>query len=323
MKSTLLLVVLLLSLSTQAKTLKIACLTPEGTTWSNSLKNMAKDVKAATNGEVEFKVYYGGVSGDEPDVLRKIRVGQMQGGVFTGRTLGEIYGDMRVLELPFNFKLDREKAYKTLQAMTPEFNQGFLKKGFKNLGFYEIGQVYLVSTKKANSLEALKGLKIWSWEGDSLVAAMIESLKLVSVPLALPDVLSSLSTGVIDAAYSSPLGVLALQWQTKIKYIMDFPVAYSVAAFLIKDEEWKKLTPDQQKKVEDVANKYLAEAQISTVKENEEALKSLKTLGIEFVKFPESDMKQSEAIRSDVIKRLKGKLLSDAALQNLSKQIGK
>lgn len=315
--------VLLLSLSVQAKTFKIACLTPEGTTWSNSLKNMAKDVKAATNGEVEFKVYYGGVSGDEPDVLRKIRVGQMQGGVFTGRTLGEIHGDMRVLELPFNFKTDREKAYKTLVAMTPEINQGFQKKGFKNLGFYEIGQVYLVSTKKATSLDALKGLKIWSWEGDTLVAAMVESLKLVSVPLALPDVLSSLSTGVIDAAYSSPLGVLALQWQTKIKYLLDFPVAYSVAAFLIKDEEWKKLTADQQKKVEDVANKYLAEAQVATVKENEEALKSLKNLGVEFIKFPESDMKQSDAIRLDVIKRLKGNLLSEQAIQHLSKQIGK
>lgn len=315
------LLLLVLSLSLQAKVLKVGCLTPEGTTWANSLKSMAKDIKEATNGEVELKIYYGGVAGDEPDVLRKIRVGQLHGGVFTGKTLGEIFGDSRVMELPFNFKLDKAKAYSTLTALNSSLNAGFEKKGFKALGFYEIGQVYLVSSKKVSNLDSLKGLKIWLWEGDDLVATMIDSLQLVSVPLALPDVLSSLATGIIDAAYSSPLGILALQWQTKIKYLVDFPVAYSIASFLLKLDDWKKLTPDQQKKFEEVAKKYVEIANQTTMKENEQSLAQLKSSGIEFVKFPESDLKKGDSIRSEVIKRLTGKLISADMINNFNKLV--
>lgn len=306
-----------------AKILKVGTLTPEGTTWSNNLKEMAKEIKAATNGEVELKPFMGGVSGDEPDVLRKIRVGQMQGGIFTGRTLGEINGDVRTMELPFNFKLDRTKAINTLNLMTPYYNKGFEKKGFINLGFFEVGQVYLVSTKKAKGLDDLKGLKIWSWEGDTLVSTMVESLKLVSVPLALPDVLASLSTGVIDAAYSSPLGILALQWQTKIKYLLDFPVAYSVAAFLISEKEWAKIKPEHQKMILSISNKFAAKSNEVTAKENEDALVALKKMGVEFVKFPESDLKKSDSIRADVIGKLKGKLFTNETLSLINKEIGK
>jgi TRAP-type C4-dicarboxylate transport system substrate-binding protein len=323
MKIVTLLMTLLFMQNLLATTLKLAVLTPEGTTWSNSLKDMAKEIKTATNGDVELKIYYGGVAGDEPDVLRKIRVKQLHGGIFTGKTLGEIYGDVRVLELPFNFKLDRNKAYQSLVRMTPAFNSGFSKKGFKTLGYYEVGLIYLVSTKKASNMDELKGLKIWAWEGDQVVATMVDSLKLVSVPLALPDVLASLSTGVIDAAYSSPLGILALQWQTKIKYLVDFPVAYSVAAFLISETEWAKIKPASQKIVEDIARKYSEIANQTTIKENEDALASLKKLNIEFLKFPESDMKKGDTIRADVVSKLKGKLISVEAITNLNKELGK
>ena len=186
-----------------AQQIKLAVLVPEGTTWGNSLKKFSKDVEKETNGEVTFKVYYGGVSGDEPDVLRKIRIGQLNGGIFTGKTLGDIHGDVRVMETPFTFYHNQKKASSALEKMSPQFGQLLKSKGFVNLGFYEVGMVYLVSTKKVGNLNELKGIKIWSWEGDELVKAMIESLELVSVPLALPDVLSSLSTGIINAAYLS------------------------------------------------------------------------------------------------------------------------
>src|SRR5690606_11746948 len=80
-----------------AQQIKMAVLVPEGTTWGNSLKRLSKEVETVTNGEVKFRIYYGGVSGDEPDVLRKIHIGQMNGGIFTGKTLGDIYGDVRAM----------------------------------------------------------------------------------------------------------------------------------------------------------------------------------------------------------------------------------
>lgn len=314
---------LLLSLSVNAiaaQQVKLAVLVPEGTTWGLSLKKFAKEVETVTDNEVTFKVYYGGVAGDEPDVLRKVRIGQLHGGIFTGKTLGDIYGDVRTMEIPFTFYDNQKKASAALNKLAPHFNQGLKSKGFVNLGFYEVGQVYVVSTKKVSNLNELKGMKIWSWEGDPLVNALLESLELVSVPLALPDVLSSLSTGIINAAYAPPLAILALQWQTKVKYLVDFPTAYSIGALLVSDKLWMKIKPAHQQKIMNLAAKYVKEANDKSVVESEQAKAQLKKSGIEFVSFPDVDYKRASSVRGAVINKLKDKYISSKMIQELNKE---
>ncbi|MFZ9000468.1 MAG: TRAP transporter substrate-binding protein DctP [Bacteriovoracaceae bacterium] len=316
-----LLLLLFLSLSVSAKTFKVGVLAPEGTAWSENLKKLTKEVKKATEGRVKFKIYYGGAQGDEPDVLRKIRVRQLHGGVFTGKTLGDINGDVRVIELPFTFIDNREKAWKTLTGMKDFFNETFENKGFKNLGFFEIGQVYFVSQKKTDNLNSLKGIKIWSWQGDELVTTLVNSMNLVSVPLPLPDVLSSLSTGVVEAAYAPPLGIVALQWNTKIKYIIDFPLAYSVGAFLIDKKQWDKVSDKDKKIVTDLADTYISQVNEANVKDNQDALKSMKELGVEFLSFPEKDLATAKSYRKEVLKKLTGNLFSKDALSQLEAEL--
>ncbi len=305
------LLLLMFSLPLSAKSLKISTLAPEGTTWANNLKNLAKEVKSKTKGKVKFKVYYGGVAGDEPDVLRKIRIGQMHGGIFTGRALGDVYPDVRVMEVPFNFKKDRKQMRKVLDKLTPKFNKGFEKNGFVNLGFFEIGQVYLVSTKEVKDLSNLTGLKIWAWEGDKVAEALVKEMKLVSVPLALPDVLSSLSTGVIDAAYNSTMGVLALQWNSKIKYIVDYPVTYSIGAFLVSKKRWDKVSKENQEIVKDLIQSFMKKNSDDTIKENEEAFAALKAGGVKVLNFPQSDLDKGDVINRNLFSILeKEKILS-------------
>lgn len=314
---------LILSSQVMAAAVKVGVLAPEGTNWAINLQKMAVAVKDATKGEVEFKMYLGGVAGDEPDVLRKIRVGQLQGGIFTGRTLGDIYGDVRVIELPFNFRQDREKAWKTLQKFGPTFDKGFSKNGFKNLGYFELGNVYVVSMKKVTSIESMKGVKVWSWEGDELASGLVQSLDLVSVPLALPDVLTSLSTGVIDAAYANPLGVIALQWHTKIKYLVDFPVTFSMGAFLITQKAWDSIPEKHRKTVETITSKFVTEANLQTIKENVDALAALKKNKVEFITFPKEDLARGEEVRNKVIKKLTGPMLTPEMVKQINQEVKK
>ncbi len=324
MKYSLLAFSLLFSFQTFAVTqVKLAALIPEGTSWGNSIKKFAQEVGTATNGEVNVKVYYGGVAGDEPDVVRKIRIGQFHGGVFTGKTLAEIYPDVRALEIPFTFHGDQKKAGKVMDALTPRFNAGFKQKGFVNLGFYELGLVYIVSTKKVSNFNELKGVKAWAWEGDELSRAMIETLELVSVPLALPDVLSSLSTGIINAAYAPPLGILALQWHTKIKYLIDVPTTFSVGALLISDKVWARITPAHQKLIQDISAKYVKEANDKSLIENEEARTQMKKAGIEFITFPAEDMKKAATVRAGVLQKVSGSVIPAAIIQELDKEVKK
>ena len=311
----------LFSLNLHAVTVKIAVLAPNGTTWAKYLKKMAKDVKKATGGKVRFKIYYGGSQGDEQDVLRKIRVGRLHGGIFTGKTLAEINGDVRVIEVPFTFYHDRNKANTVLNKMSMYFNEGFRKNGFKNLGFFELGQVYFISKKKAESIDGMKNIKIWLWDGDELVARLIKNLELVSVPLALTDVLTSLQTGMVEAAYAPPTGILAVQWHTKVKYLIDFPLAYSIGAFLINEKSWKKIPLEYRKIVEEISLKYTEKVNQATVKDNVESLAAIKSTGIEFVEFSKKDIEQSSEIRKQVIKDLTGKVFSAKAINLLEKYL--
>ena len=312
---------MLFSANVSALTLKVGVLAPEGTNWSNNLKKMAKEIKQKTKKKVKIKFYFGGSQGDESDVLRKIRVGQLHGGIFTGKTLGDINGDVRVMELPFTFYNDRKKALKIMESMAPFFNKTFQKNEFKNLGFFEIGNVYFVSQKKTDSLKSMMGVKIWSWEGDELVSTMIESMKFVSVPLPLPDVLSSLSTGIIEAAYAPPLGILSLQWNTKIKYLIDLPISFSVGAFLVGSKRWNKISPEHQKLINDISKKYVGLVNEGNEKDNQDSLEAMKSQGIEFLKFSDADLAKGKELRKEVIGKLKGKLFSAEALKKLESQL--
>ena len=149
----------------------------------------------------------------------------------------------------------------------------------------------------------------------------MKNLKLVSVPLALPDVLSSLSTGIIDAAYAPPLGILALQWQTKVKYLLNFPVAYSIGALLISNKAWDKISPEHQKIVKDIATKYQKQVADKTVKETQEGLEAIKSAGVKFISFPDKDIQQGKKIRNDVIKALQGKMISAEGVKLINQKI--
>lgn len=325
MKKTLLTVLTTSVLSFQvfAAPIKIGVLAPEGTGWAKAIKKMAQEIKTATKDEVEFKVYFGGSQGDEQDVLRKIRVGQLHGGIFTGKTLSDIAGDVRVIEIPFTFNQNHDKALKTLQALSPYFSGQMAKNKFQTLSMFEIGQIYLVSQKKVDSMGALKGVKIWSWEGDQLVTNMIDAMKFVSVPLALPDVLASLTTGIVEAAYAPPIGILALQWNSKIKYVIDFPISFSVGAFVVSTQAWSKVSPANQKIIMDISKKYEAEINSQNAKDNADAITAMKAQKIEFIKFPEAEVKVAQSYRKEIINRLKGKMFSDEALTKLETELKK
>lgn len=300
-----------------AVTLKLGFLAPEGVTWTKNVEQLGKAIEEKTQKRVNFKFYFGGVAGDESDMLRKVRSGQLSGAMFTGKTLGDIDKDTRALEIPFTFQKKPESALPQLNAMAPEFKASLAKKGFQALGFYEVGHVYLGTTKEVKSLEALKGIKVWVWEGDKIAEAMIEALGLVSVPLALPDVLSSLSSGIIQAAYAPPLGMSALQWHSKIKYVINYPVAYATGALVVTSKEWSKISAADQAIIQQLASSSIAEANTQTQKDNQDTLAEFKNMGIQLVDFPKADYDRSGSIRETLVKKLSGSFFSAPMMKKI------
>ena len=148
-------------------------------------------------------------------------------------------------------------------------------------------------------------------------------MNLIGVPLALPDVLASLSTGVIEAAYAPPIGIIALQWNTKVKFMVDFPISYSVGAFVITTQAWSKISPADQQIVKTISTRYETEINNGNKKDNNDALNAMKSQRIEFVKFSDTDLNIARGYRQSMIKSLQGKLFSAEAFKLLESELAK
>ncbi|MCK5553689.1 MAG: TRAP transporter substrate-binding protein DctP, partial [Deltaproteobacteria bacterium] len=198
--------------------IKLATLAPEGSPWMNTLHKINDEIKKKTGGKVKLKVYPGGVLGEDRDMLRKIRIGQIHGGGFTGTGLSVINRDIAVMGIPFLFRDYGEVDY-IVDKTEGHFRRGFEEKGYVLLGWSEIGFVYLLSNVPVTSVKQLKGAKVWSLEGDPLASPVLRKAGVTPIPLSIPDVLMALQTNLIDVVYASPLAAIALQWFTKVKYM--------------------------------------------------------------------------------------------------------
>lgn len=273
-------------------TLKFATLAPVGSTWMNIITDWANQVEKESHGRLKFKLYGGGVSGDEPDVLRKIRFGQLHGGAMTGHGIGYIYSPARVLEIPFLFRNYQEVDHVRAQLM-PEMRAGFRRNGFELLGWMEVGFVQLFSRTPIYSLDDMKKRRIWLWQGDPLGDAFFTASGLSPVPLPITEVFTSLSTGLIDTTIAPPLGAIALQWFSKTPYMTNIPIMDGIGGILVSREFFDKLPKDLQVLLRRTGEAAGARLLLETRRDNEKSLAVLKKSGITFTsewKDKESDL---------------------------------
>ncbi len=288
--SALLLALVLATTSAQAgKTweLKFATLAPAGTTWVKLLEEWAEQVKTESGGRLVFKIYPGGVQGDEPDVLKKIRFGQLQGGAFTGYGIGQIYSPTRVLELPFLFENIEEIDY-VRERLMPFIEQGYRDNGYELVGWMEVGYIYFFSREPIATLDDLRQRRIWFWQGDPLGKAFFDAGGLAPVPLSIIDVYTSLSTGMIDTVYAPPLGAIALQWFTKTKYITNVPMANGIGSLVVSRRFYQNLPQDLQKLLRQSGDETGAKLVAATRRDNLESLELMKERGMIMVEADQS-----------------------------------
>ena len=267
-----------------ATTLKIATVTPEGSQWMQDMRASAKEIKERTDGRVQIKYYGGGVMGNDTKVLGKIRIGALQGGAFTPAALSDIYPDLNIYGMPLVFDSEEEAAY-VRERLDSKLQEGLEAAGFINFGFASGGFAIVMSNTPVKGLDDLKGKRVWVPEGDSISYASMEALSLAPVTLPLTDVLTGLQTGLIDIVAMSPIGALVLQWHTKIKYMTEIPLVYTVGFMAVDKRAFNKLSEADQQVVRDVMQETYEKFDRSNLEDNREARDALLNAGIESVPF--------------------------------------
>ncbi len=280
--------VFLLALPLQAATLKIATVTPEGTQWMEDMRASAKEIKDRTEGRVQIKYYGGGIMGNDTKVLGRIRIGTLQGGAFTPVALAGQYPDLNLYGLPLIFNSEEEAAY-VRERMDAKLTKGLEDAGFVSFGFATGGFAVLMSNTPVDELEDLKGKKVWVPEGDTVSYDSMAALSLSPVTLPLTDVLTGLQTGLIDIVAMSPIGALVLQWHTKVKYITELPLVYTMGFLAIDKRAFNKISPADQAIVREVMEESYRNFDKVNLDDNRGARDALINSGIESVPYEESE----------------------------------
>ena len=286
-----------------AATIKIATLAPDGTSWMKEMRASAQTIKTKTEGRVELKFYPGGVMGDDATVLRKIKIGQLQGGAFTGGEASVITKDAEVYTVPFLFR-NQEEVDKVRAKVDPLIKESFRKNGFELLGISGGGFAYLMSTRELKTRDDLKSAKVWVPQGDEIAAATFKAAGVTPIPLPLSDVYTSLQTGLIDTAANTTAGAIAFQWHTKIKHVADLPVIYVVGELAVDKKAFDALTPADQKVLGDEIGGAFDRIDKLARSDNASARTALQQQGITFTAPSEAERKNWEAVGADANKQL-------------------
>ena len=261
--------------------IKLGTIAPEASRWGDSAKQTTKEVLEKTHGQVKISWYFGAVMGDEPDMIRKIRLGQLQGAVFTLMGAGKIAPEMRVFSLPFLFNNYAEADY-VLNRMAVIIDKIFAEKGFINLGLADIGFARTFSKTPLRNESDFDKIKVWSW---SLSGPMGDEFnKMIGAktftPLPLTEVLTSLHTGLVNLVFGTCYTTIGLQWHTQVKYMSSIKSAFSPGAILIDQKVFDALPPDYQQIIRETCQKSVSGLRNLIREDEEKACEGLKKYGL-------------------------------------------
>ena len=236
----------------QNVTIKLATIVPDGSVWDKSLKKMGVDWAAATGGRVTTTVYSGGTQGDDPTVLRKIRLNALQAASITSVGLASIDWSFNVFNVPFFFQ-NYDELNAVIEKLTPELRKRAEAKGFVLVHWGHAGWLQIFSKRPVQTLADLKGLKLFTSAGDDRMTQWYKANGFQPRAMAMTDILTGLSTGMIEAMPSTPLASMAYQWHKQTPFMLDIGLAPLMGATVVAKRTWDGIPAADRAKMLDVS----------------------------------------------------------------------
>ena len=289
-----------LSTGASAQTLKMATISPDGLAWMKELRAAMKTVGQETEGRVKFKLYPGGVQGDDFTVLRKMRIGQLQGGALAAGAMIRFYTDLQIYNLPLQFQ-----TFEEVDVVRSQMDQGIIdgigQGGMHVFPLVETGFAYLLTKQPVSNPADLASLKVWVPEGDPLGEQLVKLFKVSPVPLNITDVLAALQTGLVDAVAVPPLVAIALQWHNHVDYMMDLPLMYIYSVLAIDGRAMKKISAADRATMAGIIDPLMIKIDALNRADNLRAFEAILDTGVERVSPSSEDLIAWEQVAEEAV----------------------
>ncbi|MCH8836743.1 MAG: TRAP transporter substrate-binding protein DctP [Candidatus Marinimicrobia bacterium] len=286
----------------------MASLAPEGSPWHEVLQEIAQDWSELSGGKVRLKIYAGGVVGDESDMVRKLRIGQIQAAALTAEGLSYIDRGIYALSIPLLASNYQELDW-IRDRMEPELKARFADQGFKVLAWADVGWVYWFTRHPVRTPDDLRPQRIFTWAGDAEAPKLWKAAGFLPVPLSAMDVLPALETGLIDAVDATPLTVASFQWFGTAKHMTNLPWAVLTGALIITQEVWMKIPDDLRPLLEDAVMKRTLRIKDEIRYMDNEAVEVMKDHGLKVIDITAAEKALWEELLSRFELTLRGTLV--------------
>jgi len=283
------------SLAARPILIKLGSAAPDNSIWADSLKKMAAEWTRISDGQIQVKIYFAGFQ-DEADLIRKMKFNQLQAGILTGIGLQQLYPNVLALSMPFLIQSDEEFSY-VLDQMEETMKEEISKTGFELLAWAKAGWVYFYTKEPVIYPSDLRRMKIASsgTEAQDLMNAM-KNIGFHPVSVATGEVLSALTSGMVEAIYSTPLMTGAMQWFGPADNMADMKVAPFLGGILISDRVWRQIPDDIKPELLEVTEQIGEELDREIERLEGEATEQMKGYGLRVNPVPEDAREEWEEL---------------------------
>ncbi len=289
--------------------LKIGSLVPKNSLYHRELMQVGEAWKKSQTGSPKFNVFTDGSQGGEAEMVRRMRIGQLQAALLSVVGLREIEPSIAALQnLPLAFRSWEELDY-VREKMRPSMEKKFLEKGYVVLAWGDAGWVRFFSKNPAFSPEDYKKMKFFAWGAEAEQQEIMKSLGYTPVPLEPTDILPSIQTGMINVVPSTPYFALASQIFNTAPNMLEINWAPIVGAFVISKKSWDDMSPEAQKVLRASSDKAGQVIRNQARKEVDEAVEAMKKRGLKVNKPNAEQLKEWQALSESLYPRIRGKMV--------------
>jgi TRAP-type C4-dicarboxylate transport system substrate-binding protein len=260
-------------------TIKLGSLAPGGSPWDVALRNLSAEWSKLSQGKVHIKIYPGGITGGEADMIRKMRIGQLNAAGMTGVGMCRLFPGILAVQLPLLVRTDKELFY-VLEKMRPNFEKELEKKGFKVLIWSKVGWVHFFAKKPIVTPDDLRAQNLFNYAGDPDGTLAWKQSGFHPVPLTVTELMTSLQSGMVDAFAVTPLSAAAYQWFGLAKNMCGMKWAPLIGGVVISTKYWKKIPQQYHNQFLNTAKRIGEEAQAAIDKADNEAVEIMKQHGL-------------------------------------------
>jgi len=299
-------------------TVKMATLVPDGSSWQLILKEAAERWKKVSNGRVKVNIYPGGVAGDDPDVVRKMKLGTLHAALLTAVGVAEIDKSVYALGVPMMYA-SYDEVYSVLEKMRPTLEASIEKQGFVVLNWADGGWVHYFSQKPVATPDDLKKLKLFTWAGDTDSIEIMKAIGFNPVPLPSTEIATALQTGLVNAVPVPPQFAVITQYYNSAKNMTDLNWQLLLGATVIDKRVWQRIPADLHAPLLEVMQEAGKKLQNEIRKGGERDVEAMKKRGLNVIPV---DAKAREAwvkVAESVYPRIRGRIVPADAFDEAMK----